>query len=77
MRFQKVAAAWLEMRAMPTIEFLREKARQCRELVALVKNPEVVAQLEMWALEFEEEAARAATDAAVLVIAPAPPVKSS
>jgi len=44
---------------MATAEFLRQKAQEIRALIALVKTPEVIAQLEIWALELEEEAARA------------------
>lgn len=38
--------------------FFRRKAEQCRELCAQAETPEVIAQLELWAHEFEEEAAR-------------------
>ena len=44
---------------MPTADFLREKAQEVRALIALAKTPEVIAQLETWARELEEKAARA------------------
>ena len=44
---------------MPTAEFLRRKARQCRKLLAITTVPEVRAQLELWARDFDDEAARA------------------
>jgi acyl-coenzyme A thioesterase PaaI-like protein len=65
---------------MPTPEFLRLKAEECRRLRAKAKVPEVIAQLELWEREFEEEAARleATGDATVIVIAsPTVPGKSS
>jgi len=43
---------------MPTAEFLRQKARQVRALIALAKVPEVRAQLRLWARELEREAAQ-------------------
>ncbi len=39
--------------------FLRQKAEECRELQARATVPVVIAQLGLWAREFEEEAARA------------------
>jgi hypothetical protein len=44
---------------MPTAEFFRAKAQQCRELLAVAKVPEVIAQLELWIREFEEAAKQA------------------
>jgi hypothetical protein len=44
---------------MPTAEFLRRKARQCRKLFATALVPEVRAQLELWARDFDDEAAKA------------------
>ena len=44
---------------MPTAEFLRQKAQEVRALIALAKVPEVIAQLEIWARELEQEAAQA------------------
>jgi len=44
---------------MPTAEFLRQKAQDVRALIALAKVPEVIAQLEIWARELEQEAAQA------------------
>jgi hypothetical protein len=56
---------------MADAEFLRAKANQCRELITQAKVPEVIAQLELWARDFEKEAIRAEADApAVVVIAP-------
>ena len=49
---------------MPTAEFLRQKAQEVRALIALAKVPEVIEQLEIWARELEEEAARAQAFAA-------------
>ena len=43
---------------MPTAEFLRQKAQEVRALIMLAKTAEVIAQLEIWARELEEEAAR-------------------
>jgi hypothetical protein len=63
---------------MPTIEFLREKARQCRELMAVAKAPEVRAQLELWAREFEEAALEAESiGPSVFVVALGPMKQSS
>jgi hypothetical protein len=47
-----------ELLLMPTAEFLRLMAQECRELLAKATVPEVRAQLELWAREFEEEAAK-------------------
>lgn len=54
---------------MPTAEFLRLKAKQCRERLVRATAAEIIAQLEVWASEFEAEAAKAE---AVLVIVPPP-----
>ena len=65
---------------MPAAEFLRLKAQECRELIAKAIKPEVIAQLELWAREFEEEAARMESTAeapTVLVIAPTLSTKGS
>ena len=43
---------------MPTAEILRQKAQEVRALIALAKVPEVIAQLEIWARELDEEAAK-------------------
>jgi hypothetical protein len=40
---------------MPTVEFLRQTAQEVRALIALAKTREVIAQLEIWAAELEEE----------------------
>jgi len=54
---------------MNTSEFLRNKARECRELMACATAAEVGEQLEVWAREFEAAAAGAEkTVGAVLVI---------
>lgn len=58
---------------MPTAEFLRHKALECRQLIAKATNAAVIAQLELWAREFEEEeAAKAemAAASAVVIITP-------
>jgi hypothetical protein len=57
---------------LPTAEFLRQKAQECRELIAKATNPLVIAQLEVWAREFEAEAAKAALAAAptMLIVTP-------
>lgn len=44
---------------MPTPEFLRQKAQEVRALIGVAKTPKVIAQLEIWACELEEEAAQA------------------
>jgi hypothetical protein len=43
---------------MTTAEFLRRKARQCRRLLAVATVPEVRAQLELWARDFDDEAVK-------------------
>jgi hypothetical protein len=42
---------------MPNIEYLRLKARQCRELASLATMPEVREQLGMFAEDLDEDAA--------------------
>jgi hypothetical protein len=44
---------------MSTAEVLRRKARQCRKLFATAIAPEVRVQLELWARDFDDEAAKA------------------
>jgi hypothetical protein len=44
---------------MQTAKFLRHKARQCRKLLAIATVPEVCAQLELWARDFDDEAVKA------------------
>jgi hypothetical protein len=41
---------------MASAEFLRAKVKEIRELVERAASPELIAQLELWAREFEEEA---------------------
>jgi hypothetical protein len=41
---------------MADAAYFREKAQQCRDLMAVAIVPEVVAQLEIWVKEFEEKA---------------------
>ncbi|HJT32457.1 MAG TPA: hypothetical protein VJ783_10475 [Pirellulales bacterium] len=48
---------------MTIAEFIRRKAEECRELQAKATAPVVIAELGLWACEFEKEAARAATTA--------------
>jgi hypothetical protein len=42
---------------MPNIDYLRVKARQCRELASLATMPEVREQLGMFAEDLDEDAA--------------------
>jgi hypothetical protein len=49
---------------MPPAEFLRQKAREVRALIALAKVPEVRAQLRLWVRELEREAAHVEATAA-------------
>jgi hypothetical protein len=44
---------------MPTAKFLRDKARECRKLLAIATVPDVRAQLELWARDFDDEAVKA------------------
>jgi hypothetical protein len=63
---------------MYTAELLRLKAQHCRELIAKATNPEVAAQLELWAREFDEEAAKAeAAGPTVLVVMPPCPTQGT
>lgn len=56
---------------MPTAVFFRAKAQQCRELLAVAKVPEVIAQLEVWICELEEAARQAeAMVVPVIVVTP-------
>lgn len=41
---------------MADAAYFREKAQQCRELLKLAIEPEVVEQLGIWVREFEERA---------------------
>ncbi len=41
---------------MPDAAYFRKKARECRALLKIAKVPDVVAQLRVWADEFEEGA---------------------
>ncbi len=41
---------------MSEAEYFRDKARRCRELLALALKPEVIEQLRLWAIEFDEQA---------------------
>jgi hypothetical protein len=41
---------------MADAAYFREKAQQCRELLKLATEPEVIEQLEIWVREFEERA---------------------
>ena len=41
---------------MPDAAYFRKKARECRALLRIAQVPDVVAQLCVWADEFEEDA---------------------
>jgi hypothetical protein len=43
--------------------YFREKAQLCRNLLKVATDPEVIAQLKEWAVEFDREADRADTRA--------------
>ena len=51
---------------MPPAEFLRQKAREVRALIALAKVPAVRTQLRLWVRELEKEAAQAERTAATV-----------
>jgi hypothetical protein len=49
---------------MTRAAYFRQKAQQCRELLAVAINAEVIEQLKAWVEEFEDEAAKAEQDEA-------------
>ncbi len=62
---------------MATAAFFREKADQCRTLLQVAQKPEVIAQLEIWAREFEEIAAEMErTGPSVLIVTSRPAQKA-
>jgi hypothetical protein len=54
--------------AIAAAAFLRQKAQECGELIAKATNPLVIAQLEVWAREFEAEAKAALAAALTMLI---------
>jgi hypothetical protein len=45
---------------MPDVEYFRQQARRCRELLGIAADPEISEQLRKWAEEFDELAAESA-----------------
>jgi hypothetical protein len=42
--------------AMADANYLRERARRCRALAHVTTDPEVIYQLQVWAMEFDRDA---------------------
>ena len=45
---------------MQDVNYLRDLARHCRALLKTAKEPEVIDQLRVWAVDFADEAERRA-----------------